>query len=231
MSKFIVIAQEAIKTYETGDIDSHLQKIASAHSLNSEEHQRLVEEYNIGSFLNKLQEGTQHEEYPVASPVVSVANIEGGGGSTMQKTASSVPAYTIHEHMFIVSSDEDDCSNSMEKTASSPENEELFTSEAKWDRVDQAREVEAEEETAMIKVAEEKEKLMGLTQELLKLSSSSEGMTKTAILGVHQVGFKTEAESMLENSRFSTDDIASSTMEPLCDSGSKILFHIAAHNG
>ncbi len=231
MSRFVIMAEDAIKNHNNENIDEYLNKIASSNGLNNNEHQRLIEEYNIGSFLSKLQDGSQHEEYQVASPVQSAANSESFSGSSLGKTAADNTKYIVHEDMFHLSVDDDFSDSSLEKVASTSIGDELFTSEEKWSKAnDTLSSMLQEDENALEKVAKNNA-IIQMASDLLKVSSYSEGMTKTAILSLHNIGLDTEAESMLENSKFSTSDIASAKTEPLSSDGITILSKIAAANG
>jgi len=89
MADFTNIATSVIADAKiSGDINASLSKIASLHELNNHETQRVVEEVNIGLFLDKMQQGTQHEDYELASPVEIDASSSSGGSSSLEKEAS-----------------------------------------------------------------------------------------------------------------------------------------------
>jgi len=62
------------QTNETGESPTVLlEKLASEYQLNPNWKQRVVEEYNILSFLDKLKEGTHHENFQLMEPIVDEA--------------------------------------------------------------------------------------------------------------------------------------------------------------
>lgn len=230
MNKFVAMADEAIKNHKNENIDDYLGKIASQNNLNTDEHQRLVEEYNVGAFLNKLQEGTHHEEYDIASPVrTEQGSASNQSSNNLEKAASEELKYVVTEDMFNVSLEETH-TEKLEKVASVVLNDELFASEEKWEAADIARQsIFKDKENMMEKIAAE-DKISEMVQELLKTASTSEGMTKTAILSVHRLGFESEAETMLENSKFSTADIKDAVAESLTEKGTGILSSLVDAN-
>ena len=72
-TKYVDIAKKIIAEVKTGTVDNPnelLQKVAQEYGLSDHEKQRVVEEYNVNYFLEKLQEGTQHENFIVMNPVI-----------------------------------------------------------------------------------------------------------------------------------------------------------------
>jgi hypothetical protein len=141
MANFTVIANKVIEnSHLTGDINSSLLKIAEDYSLNNHEKQRLVEETNIGLFLDKMQNGSQYEDYTLASPVVIDTSDSYGGTARLQKEASE-HSFRVDESMFDLTPHPD-----LVKTAHVSEtstiNIGMMNSTEKWERV-QSEAIEA----------------------------------------------------------------------------------------
>jgi hypothetical protein len=229
MSRFAILAEDAIKEYKGGDIDSHLEKIAESNNLNKNEHQRLIEEYNIGAFLKKLADGSQHEEYDVAKPVVVSSGASEKNGEKLKKVASTAENFNISPDMFSV--DVDDFASpeigQLEKVASANIDDELMNIESKWEEADKKREaVLAEEKAGLEKLAKtiEVENKLG---KLLKIASTSEGMTKTAVSALAMSGLDELSLTMLENSKYSSFDIRDAKAEELPKEAKEIITELS----
>jgi len=217
MNKYIAMAEDIRRLSSGPDIDEVIKKYASDNSLNDNERQRLVEEVNVGTFLDKLRDGSQHEEFTVASPVITHNNDnEVLSPAELNKSASFKSDYLVSGDMFNLS---DSCSNDIEyglrKTASYSEDESIMTSEDKWKHADAMRDkVIKEERDGLEKLAESEEiyKELGL---LTKIANESEGITKTAVAALSISGLDELAVSMVENSKFSSLDISNAKAEEL----------------
>jgi len=217
MNKYIAMAEDIRKLSNGSDVDKVIEKYASDNSLNDNEKQRLVEEVNVGTFLDKLRDGSQHEEFAVASPVVT----HGASDKTLEpaelnKAASARSEYSISHDMFDLTQP---CSNDieygLEKTASYSEDDSIMTSEDKWEEAERMRaEVLAEDKSGLEKLArsEEIHRELGL---LTKIANESEGITKTAVAALSIAGLDELALTMVENSKFSSFDISEAKAEEL----------------
>lgn len=79
-------------------IDEAIKIVSSDNGLTKEASQRIVEEYNISSFLDRMQEGKHHEDFEVASPVVepmASAESSSANDTQIQKTASEINSVTL----------------------------------------------------------------------------------------------------------------------------------------
>lgn len=217
MNKYSAMAEDVKKLAKDSDIDSVIEKYASDNNLTDNEKQRIVEEVNVGTFLDKLRDGTQHEEFPVANPIVT----HGDGdvaleSSELNKAASLNRDYSISYDMFDLS-----CENTHEteydlkKTASYSEDFSVMNSEEKWEEADRMRdEVIKSDNDGLEKLARNEEiyKELGL---LTKVANESEGITKTAVATLAMAGLDELALSMVENSKYSSFDIADAKAEEL----------------
>ena len=216
MRKFTVMAERAIADYRGGGIDSHLAKIAKDNNLNPDEHQRLVEEYNVGKFLSKLQDNTQHEEFDVASPVSTPSvGLSDGGVTSLKKVASA--KYNIDPSMFYVEWDEDTTSlPTLQKVASVDiDGGDLFSSERKWEDADAKREEAASQYGDGIRrmtLRSQKDMSLGL---LAKEASFSPGLAKAIVATLAKTAGEDEALTVIESCKFSTEEIAGAQIEEM----------------
>ena len=217
MNKFALMADEAIRSFSGTDIDSHLSKIANDNNLNPDEHQRLVEEYNVGRFLAKLGEGTQHEEFEVASPIsVPADNSADGGAGKLQKAASEAMSYNIDPSMFYLDdSPEAKSLPSLQKVASIDINGGLFSSEEKWKDGDRARATAAKEYQDGIDNMMAQGQRDGALAVLSKEASYSPGVAKGIIVLLAKSAGANEAETVAENCKFSVSEIKESDIEEI----------------
>jgi len=226
MSQFISMAEDVRSNFKGSDIDGHIEKYATDKSLNDNEKQRLVEEVNVATFLGKLQEGTHHEDFPIANPIVTHDGEEDAPleSAELNKAASVDYSNQITDSMFSFDNeDAPESLNDLSKVASVSTGDEIFTSESLWDENEAAvEEMKAEEAAGIEKLASETEMYDSLGH-LTRAVSISEGMTKTAavILAKHELN--DAATSMLENSKFSHMDVVSSSAEELSKEASEIL--------
>ncbi len=229
MSRFKILADEAISNHKDEEIDSYLKKIAKDNNLNTNEHQRLVEEYNIGAFLTKLQEGSHHEEYNIASPVVSELQKEALdlGDDSLEKVAEAKSEYILTDDMFHVDFNDDYCNtDDLQKVAMADIDMDLFSSEEKWDKATAARsELLADMNIGRSNMENSDTKNENIGR-LTKMVSGSEGLMKTAVSTLTLLGKGDEAIQMLENSKFSINDIVSVELEDLSKEASEILSYL-----
>ena len=219
MNKFTLMAEEIMKQKKDNEnIDEVILKYASEHNLNKHETQRLIEEYNVGVFLEKLKEGTHHEEYDVASPVeVPVVPSNETSNSELNKAASVYANYNIHSSMFTIDDEDNIFDSSLEKVASFDE----YTHEVALKQKDD--ELSAEAEAELEKIAEMQEKafvsdvINALVEDIAEASKESEGLTKTAVLILAKEGLSNEAEDVMTLSKFASSDILSAKSEKITD--------------
>ena len=226
MSKFISMAEEAKATLKGTDINSHIEKIATDKELNINEKQRLAEEVNVSTFLDKLKSGTQHEDFPIVGPSVTHDISEPSETLSPQlgKAASVDYSDKIQSSMFYIGcSDSSEVMNDLPKTASVTTGDEIFTSEDKWrDQEDKRTELKEMNEVGFEKLAFETESFNTLGK-LTREVSYSEGMTKTAAVILSNNDLDELASSMLENSKFSHMDVVSSNAEELSKEASELM--------
>ncbi len=226
MSQFIGMAEEVRKNFDGKDIDSHISKYASDKGLNDNEKQRLIEEVNVGTFLEKLSNGTHHEDFPIADPVITHTN---GDKPILESTelskAASVSFRGISPDMFNIDIPEP-ISHSDEmlfKTASHDENSVIMDSEEKWDNAEKERsKIIDDYDTGLAKTASENDMYTNLGT-LVKYANESEGMTKTAVAILSMNELDDLAETVLDNSKYSTHDIAESKAEELTKEAKKVI--------
>jgi hypothetical protein len=214
------MAEDVRKNFKGKDINEHIEKYASDKGLNDNEKQRLVEEVNVGTFLDKLREGTHHEDFPVADPIVTHSDGESPvlESSELNKAASYNPSYDIDSSMFDLSSSpvvSDGEIPSLNKVASISEDSSIMNSEEKWEKADIAREwIETDAEKGLEKLSRDNE-IASALDNLTRNVNESEGMTKTAAVILAKNELDILAEDLIENSKYSTFDISSSIAEEL----------------
>lgn len=128
------------------DVNSLLKKTAKENNLNKEGTQRLVEETNINLFLNKMQDGTQYEDFDLARPVTNGEDKPEsiGGHATLDKEASL--SINISPSMFNLNEDNTSMESFDGNTHSSSLNDYMFTSEMKWEDAELEKRAMWEEE-------------------------------------------------------------------------------------
>jgi len=91
MTEYEQMAQEvvaAVSNNKNTTPTDEVNKMASERGLSKEAQQRLVEETNIGLFLDKMKDGTHYEDFELANPeVIDVSSSTGSSGS-LNKEAS-----------------------------------------------------------------------------------------------------------------------------------------------
>jgi hypothetical protein len=115
----------------------------------------------------------------------------------------------------------------LEKVASANIDDELMNIESKWEEADKKREaVLAEEKAGLEKLAKtiEVENKLG---KLLKIASTSEGMTKTAVSALAMSGLDELGLTMLENSKYSSFDILDAKAEELPKEAKEIITELS----
>jgi hypothetical protein len=225
MSRFTSLADKAIKDFNTGDIDKYLEKIANENELNKNEHQRLIEEYNIGVFLKKLAEGSQHEEYSVASPV-SIPSSSGKETTGEIEKVASTTYGEVSESMFHIDFDSDFTPDDtlLEKVASSNMDDHIFSAEDKWRDADTKREEVLESDmNGIMKIASD-EKLGKKINTLMKVASISEGQMKTVVSVLAKKDLGDVGVQILEDSKYSSFDVIDAKAEEL---SKEAIEHIA----
>ncbi len=225
MSRFIGMAEDVRNNFKGEDINGYIQKYASEHNLNKNETQRLVEEVNVGTFLDKLKDGTHHEDFPVADPLVTHSDGESPvlGSSELNK-AASVEYNSVSPSMFDLSSKDNAFSEPMlQKTASVEIGTEIMNSEEKWAENELAAKAALDEESAGLEKVAMEESVYSTLGELTRLANESEGMIKTAasILALNELDEL--ALSLIENSKYSSFDVADARAEELTKEASDKL--------
>jgi len=211
MADFTTIASDVISdTKISGDINASLAKIASTHNFNKEESQRLVEETNIAIFLDKMQDGTQHEDYELASPVSTSSPSTNGGDGSLGKIASDGVGY------FFATPDMYDISihsDPLMKTASNIDMSDIdlpnMDSIKKWER---DALVKREHRLSELEKEAEVKNNMAIDNFIANLSHAIKGdpdLVKTALALTHpdNIDF---TDSVLSDTHFKIDEIISS---------------------
>lgn len=208
---------------QSGDApDEVLEQIAKAQNLNEHWKQRVVEEFNILAFLQKLQDGTQHEHFQVAQPVIdeckqwlhidwNQAAAEKNSGK-MEKTASynyrSPEEFFINANAFdydgidrfdsyTVSGDRFDDTIELEKVA--------------FEKKQMLQDLQDEEliKEANYHIGKEENHLIN---ELVKIANVSPGFTKSIIYDLYKKGHYSYAEDVMVESKYKPDEIMSSSI-------------------
>jgi len=219
--RVVEYAQQILnQTNETGESPTVLlEKLANEYQLNPNWKQRVVEEYNILSFLEKLKEGTHHENFQLMEPIIDEAEQWVGvsfeqpiplkqSDSTMEKAASyednnivvtpdmfayDSGEYTPFEELHLVADQFDD-TEELEKVANYQK-----------DLHEKIKEEELIKE-ASYKIENERYKIV---HELTKIANISPGVAKAVIHDLVKVaGDDESAEDVMVGCKYNTQEIA-----------------------
>lgn len=228
MSQFVSMAEDVRKGFDGKDIDKYIEKYASDRGLNNNERQRLIEEVNIGTFLDKLQDGSHYEDFDVASPVISHGNGEKPvlDSSELSKSASMSQWETTPLMFDIIGTDIDSESQMLQKAASSELNLEIMNSEDKWKDADALRkEVEHDLKNGLEKNAEVDDIYTSLSK-VTRATNMSEGMVKTAAAVLAMNDLDELAITLIENSKYSSIEVADAPAEELSKQASSDMANL-----
>ena len=109
-NKYLTYAQEAIRLVDETDMNPNdvIEQIAQKNKLNPHQAQRVVEEYNINRFLNNLKEGTQHENFLLANPVIDeckeVIKIPMGEAQKKESDGNIGKTASVYDQVYIPNS-------------------------------------------------------------------------------------------------------------------------------
>jgi len=222
--KYINFAKQIIEQVkQTGDNPNMLlDKLAKEQGLNDHQRQRIVEEFNVHMFLDKLKEGTQHEMYQLMEPIIDEpssvieipydVNLDPNYGKEMQKTASYNPVYdfgyeaysltpeTINPSFGYYAIDDTDY-ESLEKKA--------FEIEQKHKELEEQQLVKE----AMMQV--DKDKYERLTR-LVKIANESPALAKVIVHDLVKVAkAEEEASELLYLCKHSTFDVQNANIKAM----------------
>jgi len=217
--KVTAIAKEALEQVnQSGESpDLVIEKLCDNYGLNANWRQRIVEEYNIQAFLQKLQEGTQHEHYQVAQPVIDECKQwlgiewyepipENNSNEGIKKTASYGDAgvvplnafeYDVNEEFkpfdpLYVSGDNFDDTIELEKVA--------------FEKQQMLQEMQKEElqKEASYYIQQAEDKILG---ELIKIANISPGFAKSIIHDLSKTASRVYAEDVLIGCKHKPEEI------------------------
>ena len=231
MSQYITMADDIRSTYKDGDIDTHIEKYASDKGLNNNEKQRLVEEVNVGTFLDKLKDGSHYEDFPIANSVITHSDGESPvlESGELNKAASVDYSEAVSPNMFSFGLDNELADPMFEKTASiNTIDGHIFNAEDKWEEAEVARDELALDEEAGLEKTSAEDEAYYLLGRLVSSANMSEGITKTAAIILAKNDLDDLAVSFIENSKFSSMDISESTAEPLTKEASDSMNNLLA---
>lgn len=94
-----------VKKLKKIELDEAIKKVAKENGLTKDQHQRLVEVTNIQTFLSKLANGTQSQDFALGTPVAPeiAATAKGDNGALLK--AASMYDVDVPEHFFQISED------------------------------------------------------------------------------------------------------------------------------
>ena len=230
MYRYTQMAEEIIKDFSGTDIDGTIAKYASDNSLNINQQQRLIEEVNVGSFLNRLKSGTQHEDFPIAEAVqANTAVLEldktASSGEGLDKTASygaeQAPLLDMIDdsmfHMSLVEFDDTVAADVLSKTAGMYDDN-LYAHEEKLSEADVLRKEAGDRRELELASLIEGDAKGEIVYSLSKMASRSEDEAKGIIVLMANLDLTKEAEDVLEDSKWSTSDIVEARVgEPGAD--------------
>lgn len=216
MSQYASMAEQVRRDMKDNDIDGAISKYASSHNLNDNQKQRLVEEVNVGTFLSKLSEGTQYEDFPVASPTITHSDGESPVLSSTELNKAASQHFDVTSDMFSIGKKDDYCDpDILQKAASSSLNSEIMNSEDKWEAAEEERKKAIEESSKRLTKVAHIDEVYELLSVITKSSNESEGMVKTASAVLVINDLEELAMTLLENSKHSSSDVSESIAEPL----------------
>jgi len=96
MTEYESLAQEvvdAVSSNKNTTPTDEVNRLAKERGLSKEAQQRLVEETNIGLFLDKMKDGTHYEDFELANPTVIDTASSSGSHATLEKEASFKPSF------------------------------------------------------------------------------------------------------------------------------------------
>ena len=215
-TKFAVMADELIKSKDRiPDINIEIRRYANKKGLNTHETQRLIEEYNVGMFLQKMKEGTHHEEYDVADPVeIPTIGEDTSPARALKKTASFIPTNGISEDMFIIS-DDTHYEDALEKVASFDDSyhEEALEEKEHEKHLSAVEAISGDIE--LEKQAFLNDVVSAAMQDIVETTKHEEGLVKTAAILLVKEGMWDEAEELIMLSKHSSSEILESKAMPL----------------
>ena len=234
MQRYTEMADEILSNEKGGDINADIAKYASSHKLNINQQQRLIEEVNVGSFLNRLKDGTQHEDYQIAEPVQAL-NPEStldkvASHDVLEKVATEDLSSEICESMFHMSMaefDDADAEATLAKTASFYDDN-PYTVEEADEKADELRkeasDARASESDSISRWGEED----SAYEDLVKSASYSDGFAKTIVVALAKMDLEKVAEDIMVDCKFSSNEISSAVAEPLPEEVADVLMKVAA---
>ena len=220
--KYGSIAKEAINRVESsnGNPNDVIMELAQKQHLNKHQTQRVVEEYNVNMFLNKLKEGTQHEDFLLANPVMDecekwVGVPIGKPQTGIKKEASMEKVASSYDQVFIPNSafeygEIDNFDNIQMQGEILDESGDL--EKVAFDKSYYKNELAQEE---LIKEANYhiNRGLEMVSRDLIKIANQSPAIAKQVIYGLVKVGSDDLAEDVLVNCKYNTQEITKSSMQ------------------
>lgn len=226
MFRYTKMAEEIREGFKGGDIDGYISKYASANKLNISQQQRIVEEVNVGTFLDKLKDGTHHEDFPIAEAVhANFAERDDSlnktaseyGRSPLEKVASVEMSSLVTSDMYNIGTVEFDDSiaaDTLSKTAGMYD-ENLEAASNEWEKNDDLAKEASIQRVANSDTVQSWEEWDKGIDFLTKIASESEGMAKAVIATMSKMNLEKEAVDMLENIKYSNEEIINSNTEEL----------------
>ena len=218
MNKFTALADEFLDSMSGEDIDKSLKDFVSSRGMTISEHQRMVEEVNVSSFLRKLDKKDHIDNYPLATPV-SINSMEPMviyEGSKMEKVASVSASMKVTDDMFSLSSGELEFTPSLYLDSSNEENlmNEVSLIEKESLRKEASMKVHTESEIGR-KTLIKQAAIKNATEELVVISNDSPESARAVIVGLHQDGMEKIAEEVAIQCRYNTKEIAGASVKHL----------------
>jgi len=210
---------------QSGDApDTVLEQTGKAQNLNDHWKQRVVEEFNILSFLQKLQDGTQQEHFQVAQPVIDECkqwlHIDWDTPQSEQKASEKIEKKASYDNQYM-STESLISANAFEYG----EIDRFDFNTISGDRFDDTIELEkvAFEKRQMFQELQDEELIKEanyhigkeenyLINELVKIANVSPGFTKSIIHDLYKKGHQSYAEDIMVESKYKPDEIMSSSI-------------------
>lgn len=219
MNRFTAIADEFLDGFNGTDINSELTKFAKDRGMSAIEHQRLIEETNVSSFLRRLNTNEHYNDFTLAEPVLemTMSPIESTDNPVLQKVASySANASRITYDMFSLGNDDVEFTRESTYDSSQSDNtmhlnaieeKELIKKEAS-----ELMHAEMEENSMVLK---KDIMISDITNSLIKIANDSPSSAKFIAVCLTKQAMTNIAENVVIGCKYNRSDIINARLSGL----------------
>ena len=225
--KYVSIAKQIINEVNQGKSNPEelLNKYAKDYNLNNNMKQRVIEEYNVNMFLNKLKDGSHQEHYILLNPVIDEtqkwnAIIEKNNKENEHKKNMTKTAFYNEDADIVFKNDSLEYEHDPLLNGSFSDKKVVSAFEY-GDTSDLLKHAshkenirEENEFKELVKMAHYKgnEVISQLSQDLTKVANISTGATKTIIYDLIKEGHEDIANTVMENCKYKPNEILAAKM-------------------